>query len=123
MVAPRADEDAKLQTPRQLITCARRSRDDVSDRLLTAMTKPFQLTATEARHLIVAKELSPVELLDSCIGRIEAVHPAINAIVTTAFDRARQEAHAAERAVLRGDALGPLHGLPVAIKDNQETEG
>ena len=87
------------------------------------MTKPFELTAVEARRLIGARKLSPVELLDSCIGRIEAANPTVNAIVTTAFDRAREEARAAEAAVLRGDALGPLHGLPVAIKDNQDTQG
>jgi amidase len=87
------------------------------------MTEPFQLTATMARRLIGAKELSPVELLESCIRRIEAVNPAINAIITTAFDRAREEARAAEALVLRGETLGPLHGLPVAIKDNQDTQG
>jgi amidase len=85
------------------------------------MTQPFELTASEARRLIGARELSPVELLESCIARIEAVNPAVNAIVTTAFDRARTEAREAEAALVRGDALGPLHGLPVAIKDNQDT--
>jgi Asp-tRNA(Asn)/Glu-tRNA(Gln) amidotransferase A subunit family amidase len=49
--------------------------------------------------------------------------PAINAMVIRAFDRARAEAKAAEEAVMRGEKLGPLHGLPVAIKDNQATQG
>ena len=74
------------------------------------MAEPFELSAVEARRLIGARELSPVELLESCIGRIEVVNPAINAVVTTAFDRAREEARVAEAAVMRGDALGPPHG-------------
>jgi len=86
------------------------------------MTEPCDLTALEARRLIGAKKLSPVELLDSCLARIEAVNPAINAVV--AIDpRARDMARAAEAAVMRGDRLGALHGLPIGIKDLEETEG
>jgi Asp-tRNA(Asn)/Glu-tRNA(Gln) amidotransferase A subunit family amidase len=87
------------------------------------MTDACDLTATDARRLIGVKELSPVELLESCIARIEAVDPAVNAMVTTCFDRARAEAKAAERAVRSGDDLGVLHGLPVGIKDLSATEG
>ncbi len=87
------------------------------------MTEPADLDAVEARRLIGAGELSPVELLESCIERIELVDPALNAMITRAFDRARTEARAAEAAVTAGDPLGPLHGLPVAIKDIQATEG
>ena len=87
------------------------------------MTRPCDLTATAARALIGARELSPVALVESCIAQIAAVNPAVNAIVTTAFDRARAEARAAEAAVMRGDELPPLHGLPVAIKDIQDTRG
>jgi amidase len=87
------------------------------------VTEPADLDAVEARRLIETSELSPVELLESCIARIELVDPALNAMVTRAFDRARTEARAAEAAVRAGDPLGPLHGLPVAIKDIQATEG
>jgi Asp-tRNA(Asn)/Glu-tRNA(Gln) amidotransferase A subunit family amidase len=87
------------------------------------MTRPCDLSAREARRLIGARQLSPVALLESCIAQIEAINPAVNAIVTTAFERARTEARAAEAAVMRGDPLPPLHGLPVAIKDNQDTAG
>lgn len=87
------------------------------------MTEPCDLTATEARHLIGDKQLSPVELLDSCIARIEAVNPTVNAICGTCFDRARDEAKEAEAAVARGDALGVLHGLPLGVKDLLDTEG
>ena len=81
------------------------------------------LSAVEARRLIGTKELSPVELLESCIDRIEAVNPAVNAIVATCYERAREEAQTAERVVMQGDALGPLHGLPFGVKDLNLTEG
>ena len=81
------------------------------------------LPATELRRLIGAKEISPVELLESCIARIEALNPAVNAIAAKAYGRARTEAKAAEAAVLSGAPLGRLHGLPIGIKDLQDTEG
>ncbi len=86
------------------------------------MAEPCDLTAIEARRLIGHKKLSPTELLDGCIARIEAVDHAVNAMVARDFDRARVSAKAAETAVLRGDELPPLHGLPIGIKDLQETE-
>ena len=82
-----------------------------------------ELPAVALRRMIGAKEISPVELLEACISRIEALNPAVNAICATAFTRARVEAQAAEAAVLAGEPLGPLHGLPVGIKDLQDTEG
>src|SRR4051795_6480597 len=85
--------------------------------------EPCDLTAVEARRLIGAKRLSSAELLESCIGRIEAVDHAVNAMVARDFDRARVAAKAADGAVARGDDLPPLHGLPIGIKDLQETEG
>ena len=85
--------------------------------------EPCELTAVEARRLIGTKQLSSVELLDSCIGRIEAVDHAVNAMVARDFERARVTAREADAAVARGDALPPLHGLPVGIKDLEPTEG
>jgi amidase len=87
------------------------------------MTEPCDLTAIEARRLIGQKKLAPTELLASCIARIEAVDPAVNAMVARDFDRARVAAKSADAAVTRGDDLPPLHGLPIGIKDLQETEG
>ncbi len=87
------------------------------------MTEPCDLTALDARALIGAKRLSPVELTESCIARIEAVDHAVNAMVARDFGRALATAKQAEQAVMRGDALGALHGLPVGIKDLEETEG
>ena len=87
------------------------------------MTEPCDLTAVEARRQIGRKQLAPSELLDSCIRRIEAVDHAVNAMVARDFDRARAAAKHADDAVARGDALGPLHGLPIGIKDLEATEG
>jgi Asp-tRNA(Asn)/Glu-tRNA(Gln) amidotransferase A subunit family amidase len=87
------------------------------------MTRPCDLDAVDARRLIGQKKLSPVELLESCIRQVEAVDPKVNALVVRAFDRARREARAAEDAVMRGDPLPPLHGLPVGVKDLSDTEG
>ena len=79
--------------------------------------------AVELRRMIGAKEISPVELLDSCLGRIERVNPAVNAVTAMCVERAKSEAKAAERAVMSGARLGPLHGLPIGIKDLNETGG
>ncbi len=87
------------------------------------MTEPCDLSAITARRLIGEKKLSPVELLESCLARTEAMNPAINAMVAMLPERARAEAKAAEAAVMRGDKLGALHGLPVGIKDLDDTEG
>jgi amidase len=87
------------------------------------MTEPWELSAVDARRAIGQGSLSPVELLESCLARVDAVDPAVNALVIRADERARAEALAAAEAVARGDELGPLHGLPVAIKDLQATAG
>jgi Asp-tRNA(Asn)/Glu-tRNA(Gln) amidotransferase A subunit family amidase len=82
-----------------------------------------QRSAVELRRLIGSRQLSPVELMDACIARIESFNPAINAIAATDFERARQAARDAEAAVMRGAPLGPLHGLPLGVKDLQDTAG
>jgi Asp-tRNA(Asn)/Glu-tRNA(Gln) amidotransferase A subunit family amidase len=84
---------------------------------------PCDLSATEARALIGSKGLSPVELVESCLRRVDLVNRQVNGIVAVDAERAYREARDAEQAVMRGDALGPLHGLPVAIKDLVETQG
>lgn len=86
-------------------------------------TALVETSAVELRRLIGSRQLSPVELLDACIARIESLNPAINAICATDFTRAREAARQAEAQVIRGGPLGPLHGLPLGIKDLQDTEG
>jgi amidase len=74
-------------------------------------------TATDLAARIRRRDLSPVELLDAVIARIEARNPTLNAFVFTAFDEARDQAKRAERALTSGVELGPLHGVPTALKD------
>ncbi|WP_420393938.1 amidase [Acuticoccus sp.] len=97
------------------------TREDLAP--ASAGTSLPELSAVELRRLIGAREVSPVELLEACIERIEALNPAVNAIAAKGYRRAREEARAAEAAVLAGDPLGPLHGLPLGIKDLEATEG
>ena len=87
------------------------------------MTELCEKTAVELRRLVGRKDVAPVEIVDSCIERVEAVDGALNAVVTRAFDRAREEAAAAEKAAAGGEALGLLHGLPVGVKDLEATAG
>ena len=87
------------------------------------MTEPCDLTAVEARRLIGQKCLSPTELLESCIARIDAVDHAVNAIPARDFAGARAAARRADTAVARGDALPALHGLPIGIKDLEDAAG
>ncbi len=87
------------------------------------MTEPCDLTAIAARALMGRKKLSAVELLDSCIARIEAVDHAVNAMVARDYDRARAAAKQADAAVARGDELKPLHGLPFGVKDLEDAAG
>ncbi len=83
------------------------------------MTEPCDLSAAEARALIGRRALSPVELLDSCIARVEAIDPAVNAMPARGFEAARAAAARAEQAVMAKDGriLPPLHGLPLGVKD------
>jgi amidase len=77
----------------------------------------WRKTARELVTLVGKREVSPVEVLDAHLGVIDRLNPTLNAIVTLVADRAREDAFAAEKAVMRGDELGPLHGLPIGIKD------
>jgi amidase len=81
------------------------------------------LSATELCRLLAEREISPVELLDSCLLRIAEVNPTVNAVVALDEPGAREAAHKAETAIRRGEKLGPLHGIPVLIKDTQDTAG
>ncbi|PUE37864.1 amidase [Limnohabitans sp. Hippo4] len=80
-------------------------------------------SAVELRALIRSKELSPVELMDACIARIEALNPHINAVTAADFERARATAKQAEAQVMQQAELPLLHGLPMGVKDLQETAG
>jgi amidase len=85
-----------------------------------AMSLPGELaemTATQLAYLIKHRELSPVEVVEAVIRAIEADNERLNAFVHLAADEALERARAAERAVTAGEPLGPLHGVPTAMKD------
>jgi aspartyl-tRNA(Asn)/glutamyl-tRNA(Gln) amidotransferase subunit A len=69
------------------------------------------------------KEVSPVELTRACLDRIEKLNPALNAFITVISESALAEARAAESEISRGEWRGPLHGIPVALKDLIDTAG
>ena len=87
------------------------------------MTDLAWISAAEAAALIRTNEISPVEYLDVVLARAEAESQRLNPFSYVAADRAREEAAAAEAAVLGGDPLGPLHGVPVHVKDLLKTKG
>jgi amidase len=80
-------------------------------------------SATELARLIRSKAVSPVELLRSCLAAIDRLNPKINAICTLAAESATAAAQRAERAVMAGDEVGALHGVPIGIKDLTPTAG
>ncbi|MDE2283466.1 MAG: amidase [Hyphomicrobiales bacterium] len=80
-------------------------------------------TARELVRLIRSKAVSPVEMLDAYLDAIETINPKINAIVTLAAEQARDAAKRAEAAVMKGEQLGLLHGLPIGVKDVTPTAG
>ena len=83
----------------------------------------WQRPAIELARQLRARELSAREVVAAFLSRIDEVNPKVNAIVTLAADRAVDAAGAADAWLARGEAVGPLHGLPIAHKDLQATAG
>lgn len=81
------------------------------------------LSIAEAARLLRLKKMSPVELTDAALERIERGNPKLNAFITILAQRARRDARAAEREIGRGCWRGPLHGIPISLKDNFWTRG
>jgi amidase len=80
-------------------------------------------SARELARLIANRAVSPVEVLDAYLDVIEALNPKLNAVVTLAADQAREAAKRAEAAVMKSEKIGPLHGLPIGVKDVTPTAG
>src|SRR5260370_18646017 len=81
------------------------------------------LTLAAASELVRAKKVSPVELTKTCLARIEQLNPKLNAFILITGDSALAEARAAESEISRGRWKGPLHGIPIALKDLVDTAG
>ena len=79
--------------------------------------------ASELAAAVAVRDLSPVEIIDTVLDRIERLEPRLNAFATLTADRARNAARQAEARVMSGAALGALHGVPVTIKDLTNTAG
>src|SRR5262245_33110741 len=79
--------------------------------------------ATELARLVRTREVSPVEIVEAVLARIERVNPRINAYCTVAPELARATARRAEQRVMDGEELRPLEGIPVSIKDLTPTAG
>src|SRR6185436_11135125 len=73
--------------------------------------------AVQLAEMIRQKKLSPVELMTALLARIEALNPRVNAFVHLAGDAAMAAARRAETALMKGERIGRLHGIPVTIKD------
>ncbi|MCX7198946.1 MAG: amidase [Proteobacteria bacterium] len=84
---------------------------------------PWQSTVIELAALMARKALSPVELLEMYLARIERINPVLNAIVALDIDGARAAAQASEQRMMSGTRLGVLDGIPATIKDNLFVKG
>ena len=80
-------------------------------------------TLQHVAKLIKTQKLSPVEVVDACLQRIEDLNPKLNAFITVLADEAREQAQDAEMEIRAGKWRGPLHGIPVGIKDFYDTAG
>jgi aspartyl-tRNA(Asn)/glutamyl-tRNA(Gln) amidotransferase subunit A len=86
-------------------------------------TGPTALSLFAVSQLLRQKTISPVELTQACLARIEALNPALNAFITVTPESALAAAHSAEAQMARGRWKGPLHGIPIAVKDLLDTAG
>jgi aspartyl-tRNA(Asn)/glutamyl-tRNA(Gln) amidotransferase subunit A len=77
----------------------------------------------EAARLIAARKLSPVELTQACLGRMEAMDGALHAFILPTPERAMADAKAAEAGIMKDGPLGPMHGIPIGLKDIVDTAG
>jgi aspartyl-tRNA(Asn)/glutamyl-tRNA(Gln) amidotransferase subunit A len=80
-------------------------------------------TISELGQQLRRKQISPVELTQACLSRIERLNPSLNAFITVMAESATAEARTAEAEIARGDWRGPLHGIPIALKDLIDTAG
>ena len=83
----------------------------------------LQMTISELAPKIQNKEVSPVELTEAALAEADRLQPTLNSFITILHDRAMDQARESESAISRGDYRGPLHGIPIGLKDNLATAG
>jgi len=100
------------------------ARDFVAHVMLEyAMSEIWQLPATELAQRIARRQLSSAEVVDAHLARIDAVNPALNAVVRVLADEARAAAVRADQRLASGETVGPLHGVPFTVKENIDMAG
>src|ERR1044071_2062984 len=82
-----------------------------------------EISIAEASDLLRRKQVSPVDLTTSCLTRIEQLNPTLNAFITVMHDSALDQARRAEAEISAGNWRGPLHGIPIGLKDLIDTAG
>lgn len=87
------------------------------------MTAPHEIGLGEASRLVASRALSPVELTEALLARIETLEPLLHAFARITPERALDDARRAEEEIGRGQWRGPLHGVPLALKDLVDTAG
>src|SRR4051794_2875635 len=87
------------------------------------MSELHFLSIAQLSGLLRARKVSPVELVDSLLQRIASLDPQVNAFVATCAESALRDARAAEREIAAGRRVGPLHGIPFAVKDIYDAAG
>jgi aspartyl-tRNA(Asn)/glutamyl-tRNA(Gln) amidotransferase subunit A len=93
------------------------------ERLPDSSEQLSNLSLAEAAELVRARKVSPLDLTRACLARIEALDPKLNAFITVTAESALAAARAAEEEIGRGSWKGPLHGIPIALKDLVDTQG
>src|SRR5262249_55221032 len=87
-----------------------------------SMDEVCWMSALELANRYRARELSPLEVVDALLARIEQLNPRLNAFLTVTADHAREAAQASQARLLRGELLGPLDGVPYSLKDLEPTK-
>lgn len=95
----------------------------ISENRLPAMNELHFVSATELAEGIRQKKLSPVDLAKAYLGRIAQLNPKLNAFIQVDEERVLRAARDSEEALMRGEIAGPLHGIPISIKNSIETAG
>src|SRR5579872_6824944 len=93
------------------------------DSAFSRMSELTFLSAVSMAEQIRRKKLSPIELVEAHLARIEKLNPKLNAFVQVDAESARRQAREAEDAVTRGERVGPLHGVPISIKSSIDVKG
>src|SRR5260370_19871455 len=94
---------------------------DIGSRQKPPASSLTKLSLSEASQLVHGKKISPVELTQACLSRIEELNPKLNAFITVTADSALAQARETESDIQRGRWKGPLHGIPIALKDLVDT--